>query len=475
LHNSDNSETPNTAAHRHAGASAISIPPALKLIALVIFLPVELSFYVFGLRLTLIRLVLFLLTPVLLVQLCQLLASGKRRFVFSDLMIALAGVWMLASPAIVFDLSYSLHHSAPLVAEFLGSYLAARVMLSKRGQALSFINLMCYVIAIVALLGVPDALAGRPVMHIFAAKLTGLPIDYSTAPRAGDYRFGMYRALGPIGHPILFGVVCALGLLLAVTSRIRAKGLTIAACGAGVLFSLSSAPIASAILGLGCLTYDRIMARFRRRWFLLIGIVAVGIGASYAFTASPMNAFSRLLFDPQTYWVRLLQWNVAGAYVLNSPWVGLGFEWGETTKKIGFLFWSIDSLWLNLAVEYGIPGAVLVALSIVTGTCYPTSGRGVHLTTEESKLATGLSISLAIVVFLGFTVHFWADSWMLVGLLVGVRAHLADLGSLHHSKLTKTDLQMESRRRTSVSRVQPVRRTLVPKFHGPHASSSRLK
>ena len=427
----------NTAAPSYAGASPVRVPAPLKFIALVIFLPIELSFYVFDFRLTLIRLVLFLLTPILLVQLCQLLASGKRRFVFSDLLIALAAVWMIVSPAIVFDLSYSLHHSAPLVAEFLGSYLAARVMLSKRGQALSFINLMCYVIAIVALLGVPDALAGRPVIHIFAGELTGWPIDYSTAPRDGDYRLGIYRALGPIGHPILFGIVCAFGLLLTVTSRIRAKGLTIAACCVGVLVSLSSAPIAGAILGLGCLTYDRIMARFRERWFLLIGIVAVGIGASYAFTASPMNVFSRLLFDPQTYWIRLAQWNVAGAYVLNSPWVGIGFEWGEITKQIGFLFWSIDSLWLNLAIEYGIPGAVLVALSIVTAAY--SSGRGVHLTTEESKLATGLSVSLAIAVILGFTVDFWADSWMLVGLLVGVRAHLADLGSVHHTKLTKTN------------------------------------
>ena len=345
---------------------------------------------------------------------------------------------MIVAPAIVFDLSYSLHHSAPLVAEFLGSYLAARVLLSKRGQALSLINLMCYVIAIVALLGVPDALAGRPVIHTFAGNLTGWPMGYSLAG-AGAYRLGIYRAMGPIGHPILFGIVCAFGLLLAVTSRIRAKGLTIAACCLGVLLSLSSAPIAGAILGLGCLTYDRIMAQFRGRWFLLIGIVAIGIGASYAFTASPMNAFSRLMFDPETYWVRLLQWNVAGAYVWNSPWVGIGFEWGETTQKIGFMFWSINSLWLNLAVEYGIPGAVLVALSIVTAACYPTSGRGVHLTTEESKLATGLSVSLAIAAILGFTVHFWADSWILLGFLVGVRAHLADLGSLRHPKLTKTN------------------------------------
>ena len=426
--------TPNTAVRRYAGSSATSIPLALKLIALVIFIPSELSFYIFDFRLTLIRFVLFLLTPVLLVQFCLLLASGKRRFIFPDLLIALTGVWMIVSPTIVVDLPYSLHHSAPIAAEFCGTYLAARVLLSKRGQALSFINVMCYIIAIVALLGLPDALAGRSIIHDFARELTGYSYRFAT-----EYRFGIKRAMGPIDHPILFGVVCTLGLLLAVTSRMRAQGLTIAACGLGVLLSLSSAPIAGAILGLGLLAYDRIMARFRERWLLLMGIVALGIGASYAFGASPLNFFSRLMLDPQTYWARLLQWDVAGAVVLNSPWVGIGFEYGETTKQIGFLFWSIDSLWLYLATVYGIPGAVLVALSIVSTTCYPTSGRGVNLTTNESKVATGLSVSLAVCVLLGFTVDFWAATWMLVGLLVGVKAHLVDLGSLRSSTLSKTN------------------------------------
>ena len=94
-----------------------------------------------------------------------------------------------------------------------------------------------------------------------------------------------------------------------------------------------------------------------------------------------------------------------------------------------FVFQSIDSLWLYLALVYGIPGAVLVGLSMVGAAFYPASGRGVNLTMEESKLATTLGILIAVVVLLGFTVDFWGTSWMLVGLLVGVRAHLADLGS----------------------------------------------
>jgi len=426
---------PITAARRSAYLNAASIHPILKLVAFLIFLPAELSFYLFDFRLTLIRFVLFVLTPVLFARFIQLLISGKTRLLLPDLFVTLTGVWMIVAPAIVFDFSYSLHHSAPFVGEICGSYLATRVLLSRHGQALSFITLLCYIIAIVALSGVPDAVAGRPVIHDFAHALTGYSVEF-----AAEFRLGIYRAMGPIDHPILFGIVCGVGLLLAITLQIRAKALTIAACGLGVFLSLSSAPIAGAMLGLGLLTYDRIMARFQQRWLLLIAAVGCVIGASYASNVSPLNAFSRMMLDPQTYWVRLLEWQFAGGTVLNSPWVGIGFEWGETAKKIGFMFWSIDSLWLYLATTYGIPGAVLVALSIISAMLYPSSGRAVNLTAEESKLATGLNVSLAVVVLLGFTVHFWAAAWMLVGLLVGVRAHLADLGSRRPAKIKNTNL-----------------------------------
>jgi hypothetical protein len=439
---------PQITVPRSAGATSFS--PVLKLIALVIFLPEELSFYIFEFRLTLIRLILFLLTPVLLVRLGLLLASRKRHFVFSDILIVLTGIWMIVSPALVVDLGYSLHHSAPYAVEFCGSYLAGRVLLSERGQALSFVNLMCHVSAIVALLGVLDVLAGSMVTHDLVRQLMGI-----AEPRGVDYRLGLVRASGPIDHPILFGFACAIGLVLAVASPIRAKGLTIAACGLGVLLSLSSAPIQCSILGLGLLTYDRIFARFRGRWLLLIGIGALGIGASYAISDSPLAfIFGHLLIDSSSYWTRVYQWNTVGIIVLNSPWIGIGYELQEAAQKMTFfVFSSVDSVWLNLALVYGIPGAVLVFLSMVGTACYPASGRGVNLTVEESKLATTLGILIVLVVLLGFTVDFWEASWMLVILLVGVRAHLAELGSRRCSTLTKAD-PGGARQRSSLSRWQ---------------------
>ena len=430
--------------------TATLVSPALILIAILLFLPDELSFYLGQFRLTPLRLVLFLVTPFLLFQFIQLLASGKRQLVISDILVFLAGAWMIVSPAVLFDLGYSLHHSGPSAVEFCGGYLAARVLLSRRGEALSFINLMCHVIAIVAVLGALNSVFGRPLIHDFVGQLMGLPV-LTAGGGVLEYRVGILRAMGPIIHPILFGMVCATGLLLGIMSSVRAKGLTIGACALGVLLCLSSAPILGGTLGLCLLAYDRTLSGFRGRWFVLIGVAALGFGALSLMVPSPFAfIFGHLALNSASYWVRLLQWNAAGAAVNKSPWFGIAFQWPEMVKEMPFFVQtSINSLWLYLALVYGIPGAVLVGLSLVSATCYATTGRGVNLTSDEAKMATGLSVVIIVIVFLGFTVDLWESTLILIALLVGLRAHLADRRLERTSKLHKPN--QEARQRLSLS------------------------
>ena len=345
---------------------------------------------------------------------------------------------MIVGPALVVDLSYSLHHSAPNAAEFCGGYFSARVFLSQRGQALSFINLICHVIAIVALFGLLDNLTGTFVTHNLTRQLTGFAIPLQT-----DYRLGILRGTGPISHPILFGIACSIGALLAVALPIRAKGLTVFACLLGVLSSLSSAPIQGAVLGLCLLGYDSIFARFRRRWLVLISFGALVFGAPYAFNFSMLDFLNgHLDLDPMSYWTRVYQWKTVGAVVLNSPWIGIAFRWGDMVKNQElqfFAFASINSLWLYLALVYGIPGAILVGLSLIVASCSPGRGRGANLTMTEGKLASALSVVIAVIVLLGFTVDLWEADWILIALLVGVRAHLADLALYSSSTLKEAD------------------------------------
>jgi hypothetical protein len=47
---------------------------------------------------------------------------------------------------------------------------------------------------------------------------------------------------------------------------------------------------------------------------------------------------------------------------------------------------------------------------------------------KRHHLAATIGAVIVVIILLGFTVDLWASTWMLVGLLIGVSAHLADLG-----------------------------------------------
>jgi len=413
----------------NAGKTHPPLPLMLKLTAITIFLPEELSFYIFGLRLTMTRAIFILVSPIVLFRFCQILVNRRRALVAPDLFVPMTSAWLLLGFASVDGVGDSLVHMGPVVLEFCIGYLATRTLLTERGQALSFVELLCHVIAVVALSGLMDPLMNRWLVHEVAGEITGYPTKLTTS-WADAYRLGLLRAMGPIEHPILFGVTCSVGLLLSVSSPIRGRLLTIFSCGFGLLFSFSAAPIQAAAGGLILLFYDRILATVRIRWRMLIVVCAIGSLVPWALTNSPVSyVFEHVMFNQGSYWSRVYEWQTVGSVVLQSPWFGIANHWSEIAPKLD-AFESVDSLWLVTALTGGIPAAILLMLSTISPTFSRITGPKVNLNAAESRLATTLSILLFLMLFLGFTVDFWGSSWILFGILIGVRAHLGSLARL---------------------------------------------
>jgi O-antigen ligase/polysaccharide polymerase Wzy-like membrane protein len=410
--------------HAKAGTAA---PLLVKLVAISTFLPEELSFYLSGLRLTLTRLILIIITPLLIVRFSQKVIAGRYRLVVSDILVIFAGFWMIYALANVIGLPDSLNHAGPSALEFCIGYMTTRFSLREHGQALSFANLVCCVIAVSALLALADPFAGHYFTHDVASLLTG----YRRAITMGlddMYRMGLFRAEGPLEHPILFGLTCAVGLLIAVGTPIRARRLTIIACGLGLLIAVSSAPIQGAIMGLVLLAYGRVSANVPGRWLLLVFIAALGGLGVYFASNSPFGIiFRHLMLDPESGYYRFYTWQMVTSALAQSPWFGLG--WGPFETEFDITP-SVDSLWLMSALTFGIPGAALVGLSMIGAASRKTSGPTARLTMEESKLGTALGVVIFILIFLAFTVHYWGTTWVLAGLLTGVRAHLGELAAL---------------------------------------------
>jgi hypothetical protein len=420
----DNPRYFNVAPGWGAESDAVPMPLSLTLIVIALFVPVELSFYVVGLRLTAIRLIFLLLTPVLLVRLARKISAGRYRFVLSDLLVVLSGFWMILAPAAVDGLTEALNHAGPEVLEFCIGYMTTRILLSEHGHALSFVDLLCRVIAIVALTGLLDPLTSHYFLHDLAAGLAGAVNRLNGWDDA--YRLGLLRATGPIEHPILFGFTCGIGLIIAVSSQVRWRPFVIFSCSLGTIFAFSSAPIQGIFLGFGLLVYNRMLSNVPFRWLALMCAGAAGIIAAFAISNSPLGfIISHFIYSPESGYFREWTWERVIFYVSQSPWYGLGY--GLAPDEINH---SIDSLWLVLAIHSGFPGAVLVALSLFGAASLPTSGRKIDLTPAESRLGTTLGIVIFLTVYVAFTVHFWGTSWILAGLLIGTRAHLGEMGHL---------------------------------------------
>ena len=402
--------------------SAATMPFVLTLIVIGLFIPEELSFYLFGLRLTVIRLSFLLLTPFLLTKWIQKVSAGRYRFVLSDLFVVLTGVWLIYAPANVDGLMLALNHAGPEVLEFCIGYMSTRILLAERGHALSFVDVLCRAIAVMALVGILDPLTNHRFAHDLAGQL-GTPM-HNIESWEDAHRMGLLRATGPIEHPILYGFTSVIGVLLAVSIPIRGRRLVILSCSLGAIFAFSSAPIQVMLAGFCLLIYNRMLSQFSYRWSALMVAGAVGIIAAFLISNSPVGfIISHLTFSPESGYYREWTWHMVGLYVSQSPWFGLGY--GEMPEEINH---SIDSLWLVSAIRSGYPGAAFVALSLAGAAGVMTSGRSAGLTPAETKLAAALGIVMFLTAYISFTVHLWGTSWILTGLLIGVKAHLSELG-----------------------------------------------
>lgn len=336
---------------------------------------------------------------------------------------------MFAAVTVVVNINEALAHAGPDVLEFLIAYVAMRVLLTDHGAALSFINLLCSVIAIVALIALLDTATSQYFTHDLLAKFTGY-----VKHRQHDYRLGLLRATSTLEHPIHLGLICSFGLLLAVGVPIRARSFKILACAFGLVASISSAPIQSALIGIFLLAYDRMLAKFQFRWHALIGAAMLGAAAIFIANHNPIGFINEhFTFEPSSGWYREWEWITATAALNQSPWFGIAYAWPSIAEQTGAVS-SIDSLWLATALTYGYPCCFLLLLSFISVAFYRTRGPEINLTASESKLGTALTITMVLVIFLGFTVDLWASGWVFISILAGVKAHLAALGARPYTK-----------------------------------------
>jgi hypothetical protein len=403
----------------------IPLPLSLQVILITVFLPEGMSFFVGGLRLTVTRVLFLALAPLVLTKFAHKIATGRYVFIASDIFVPLASVWMFVGPIVTAGLGDSLAHSGPVVLEFLIAYFASRVLLTRDGQGLAFAAFMCTIICVVVLDATLDVLSGRYFTREVVGALTGYAKIFYL--NGDEIRFGLLRAAGPLEHPILYGFACMIGLLTSFWVKVPGRPLCIAICATGLLISFSSAPLQSALTGFALLAYGRLTSTIRHRWLLISSVAAIGAATVLLTVPSPFgHLIEAVTLDPATGYYRLFIWSLVGPLALDNPYFGV-----NPIEIDAVYSGTIDSVWLVLAVTYGMPASIFVGLSMIGACSRPTSGLRTRLAPQDARFGTVLGIIMFLIILAGATVHFWGSIWILIGLLTGVRAHLGEIGALN--------------------------------------------
>jgi len=416
------------------GVTSVKAPFVLVLIAVTMFLPEEASFFFGERRMTVTRLFLLLMTPAILFRFSQLVVQEKYRFVWSDALVPVTGLWMFVGPIAIDGFDKAIVSSGVSALEFCLPYLAARVYLSERGQAIALVRILCITIATVGLLAILDEVSRRFLLRETVAHLTGYDRYFSSAndyDYANNMRGFLFRATSTLEHPILLATACFFGLLMATTMRGGTRQYTVVGSALGIVLAVSSAPFLGALFGFAALLYEKITRHIAYRWTAAVIGIVIGLLMIFIIKTDPVGfLISHLTIDPQTGWYRLLFWNCVGGLVLDSPILGIGLS-DDYVSFCELMGSTIDSVWLRTAMLYGIPGSVLVFLCYVGGSSLPVGieNKDLNLTKRERYLSFILSVILGVAIFIGIAVFYWGTVYILTMFLTGIRAHLGALGA----------------------------------------------
>jgi hypothetical protein len=409
----------------------------LKLLMATLFLPEGLSFFIGDFRLSLERVLLFVLSIAAISRLSRRTNTQGSICVPSDIMAPAAGAWMMLAATVTGGFM-GLKGAGIEAIEFTGAYYAFRYLLGPVDSSVRVVRFSCKLIILVVGVALLDPLTSKLFTYEFIKGITGYtkPAYESALAAQAEalYRDGLIRAMGPLEHSILFGAVCVwFGTLAFFMFPSRLFGWSVAGIALiGVWFSEARGPLLSYLIAFALTIFYSATPRFTARWKLIGLFVTIGLVAVFSFSGSPVATLVRLSgVSAESGWYRQAIWDTAVPLVVESPLFGIGLsdDWNWQANG-GLVSASVDAFWLKAAMVYGIPGSILILLTLVSAFWLGPIDRSPHLTPEEKRLSVALGIVVTTAVFLGFIVHFWGACGILLAAFAGMRANLAESAML---------------------------------------------
>ena len=352
--------------------------------------------------------------------------QGKRKVMLADILVWIAALWMIA----VKVQSSALFATASDALSFVGAYMVARSFICSAPAIKEFVRALRLVAIVLIAVSVLDTLSGTFFTKDLMSKIFGQTERIRSEVveiHRKLFGFTVLRATSTFPHPILYGTFCLVIATIFLYSErtIVRRAFYCGICVIGCLLSVSSAPLLGFVVAVSLYSYDRVLQSYQARWKIFVMVAMVIVSASFVVSENPLTWLLRnVTLDPADGYYRILIWQNALEYISHSPLMGADVSSWATNDILND---SIDSVWLVLSLEYGLPLVALLLLASLSA-C-GVFGRKQNqrvIGYEIEQIRTAFSLVLFIFVLVGLAVHFWGSIWMLWGLCIGIRTSLEE-------------------------------------------------
>lgn len=312
--------------------------------------------------------------------------------------------------------------------EFLGGYVLARAYIRKVEDFLALSRWLVVVVLCLTPFAIYEALTGRPTIIEAIRALPGiLSIEIVTI----DRRMGLERVQAVFAHPIHFGLFCSVAFSLAFVAL---KGVTAstwrwlsaAIVGATGFLALSSGALLAMVMQVGLIAWAALFDRIAWRWWLLLCLAAVAwVMIDLLSNRTPLQVFfSYATFSAHNaYWRgTIFEWGIANVLgsaekgIAASPWVGIGLN--DWIRPWYMRSGSMDNFWLVMAVRYGLPGFLFLALGYAWG-LGRVMRRDLAADPVLSQIRRAWVFTFVGLTFTLSTVHVWASIYSFAFFMFG--------------------------------------------------------
>jgi hypothetical protein len=393
----------------------------LWILLLGMFMPPTVALFLGTLKLSTGRIVLI----ILFIPAIKQLFNRRWHFVWSDPLVAAAVLWIMGSRLSVEGINATSFMEG---FEFIGFYLLGRALFFESTAIRDMLPKLRIIAVLLLAFAFMDFFTNTFVVNELAGKIFHTVTLVSQRDYAHFHRelFGrdVIRATSTFDHPILYGTFCSMvgAIFLFSDSKLIVKIFSVGICFVGVVLSGSSAALLGTIIAVGVYAYDLAFRKYNSRWKIFVMLLVAAILTINIVIAHPLNwIILHLTFDPVSGYYRIMEWDAATEQIKLHPYIGFGSGhiFGDE-----FLDVSIDSVWLALALKYGIPASVLLMLSSFV-LFLKNPGKKIE-DKQFLRMRTIFTLINAFFIFIGFTVFYWNSMWEFWGLCLGIRGSLEE-------------------------------------------------